>query len=310
MSQDLPGEGDAGAHEKGGPVDGVGGEDVLADEVEVGGPPRVAGPDPVVGVGRRVGRDGAGGGEVVNEGVHPDVGDVILREGQGDPPLEPGRRPGDGEVAQRLLQEAEDLVPPHLGEDPVRVVLDVADQVFLEVAHAEEPVGLLDLLHGPSAVRAGLALAQVLLGPVALLVDAVPPGVGALVDVAPVVEPLQESPDHGHVLVFGGADEAVEADVQRLPGRLEAGGHLVAELDGLHPPPCRLLLDLLPVLVGSREEADVVPVLPVEAGQHVAQDGGVGVPDVGLARGVVDGGGQVSAAHVRSLPAVVLPPRP
>ena len=129
---------DARGLEHGGPVDAVGLQDVLGDEVLRHRP---EGPEQLpVRVAERA--------HVVDQGVEPDVGDVLVVEGQRDPPREAGARPGDAEVLQRLAQEGQRLVPVPLRPDEVRVLLDVADQPVLVLAHAEEVVLLLHEVQG------------------------------------------------------------------------------------------------------------------------------------------------------------------
>src|SRR6185369_2180317 len=62
--------------------------------------------------------------------------------------------PGDGEVAQPLLDEGDDLVSLALGLDELRVGLDMGQQPFLVSAHPEEVRLLLQLVHRAVAVRA------------------------------------------------------------------------------------------------------------------------------------------------------------
>lgn len=67
-----------------GPVDGVGGdEDVFADDLEVGGPQAVE-----LGEFGAFGFPVSGEGDVVDEGIEPDVGDEVGVEGKGDAPGE------------------------------------------------------------------------------------------------------------------------------------------------------------------------------------------------------------------------------
>ena len=287
-------------HQDGGPVHRVGGEDVLAHDVQVGRPPRLDGGAESLLVRGGPGVYGARCGHVVDERVHPHVADVFGVEGEGNAPAHAAPRAGDGEVLERLLEEPEHFVAPHRRDDPVGVGLDVAHQPFLEGAHAEEVVDLLDLAHWPTAVRTGFAAPQVLLRPVALLVDAVPSEVAVLVDVSLVVEPLQEGGDDGDVVGLGGADEAVEGNVEFIPRLAEAARHAVAQLDRGQAAPGGLLGDLGTVFVGAGEEPRLGAGLPVKTGQHVGENRRVGVPDVGLARRVIDRRREIaSSAHVR-----------
>ena len=100
-------------HEERRPVDGVEPEDVLPHHVDVGGPER-----PELRRGRRVPQPG----DVVREGVVPDVDDVSRRLGHGDPPGERGA--GDGQVVQPPLDEGDHLVAAALRPDERRVSSD------------------------------------------------------------------------------------------------------------------------------------------------------------------------------------------
>jgi len=115
----------------------------------------------------------------------------------------------------------------------------------------------------------------------------------ALVDVALLVQLGKDLLAGLHVVVVGGADEAVVADVQQLPQILDGGYDLVHILLGGHTGVGGLVLDLLAVLVGAGQEHDVIALHPLEACQCVAGDGGIAVADVQLVAGVVDGSGNV-----------------
>jgi len=76
-----------------------------------------------------------------------------------------------------------------------------------------------------------------------------------------------------------------------LPGPLKANDHLVGVALGIHAPAPGRLLHLLTMLVGAGEEKGLYTAQPGIAGQHIGQDGGVGMAQVGLVVDVVDGGG-------------------
>ena len=103
-------------------------------------------------------------------------------------------------------------------------------------------------------------------------------------DVAGVVATLEDLGDGGLVARLGGADEVVVGDVQPLPRVDELRGDRVGELLRRQARGIGGLLDLQPVLVGAGEELHVVAEQPVPAGERVADDGGVGVAEVRLAR--------------------------
>ena len=84
------------------------------------------------------------------------------------------------------------------------------------------------------------------------------------------------------------ADEIIVRDVELLPKPLEARNDLVDIGDGRHALFCRLLLDLLPMLVASREEEDVVTGQTLEACDRVGDRRAVRMTDVQFRARVVD----------------------
>ena len=261
-----------------GPVDRVRGEDILADQLHLRGP-----------AAREVLLIAAiaDGADVVHEGVEPDIADVLVVERQVNAPRQAAFRAGNAKVLERLAQEAQRLVAAEVGLDELGVRLDVADQPFLIAAHPEEIVGLANALHGTSARRA-VPLDEVLFREIAFVADAVPSVVFRRVDLPAVVEILQHPLHDGLVAGFGGADEIVVGDAQALPQLLEADdggvGLFLRRVAGL----LRGLLHLLSVLIGAGQEPRIMPHQPVIPRQHIREDRGVGVADVGTVIDVVD----------------------
>ena len=102
------------------------------------------------------------------------------------------------------------------------------------------------------------------------------------------------------MIIVGSADEAVVGDVHQLPKILHAPlafHDLVHELLGSDTGLVGLGLDLLSVLIGTGEEHDVKAVEALVAGDGVGCHGAVGVADVKLIRGVVDGGRDIILFH-------------
>ena len=98
------------------------------------------------------------------------------------------------------------------------------------------------------------------------------------------------------MVIVGGADEAVVGDVHQLPQVQDALGALhdvVQELLGGLSGGLGLVLDLLAVLVGARQEQHVAAGEPLIAGHGIGGHGAVGVADVQLVRGVVNGCGDI-----------------
>ena len=265
--------------EHGGPVYGVSGQDVLSDEMGAVGPERR---EPVI-VCCISGR-----GDVVDEGVEPDVGDIIGIERDLDPPAQAAFGTADAEVLQGLSEKSQHLVTARLRSDEIRVILDVLDEPALIFTHFKKVVALFYLNHFPTAIRT-VAFGQVLFGPETLIGNAVPARIGALVDIPAVEELLKEMLYHLYVAFLGGADEIVIGDVKAPPEVLETDHHLVAVLLGCFPPLPGGLFHFLAVLVRAGEEHDLPSGHPHVAGNHVSCDGSINVPDVGDVIDIIDG---------------------
>ena len=138
-----------------------------------------------------------------------------------------------------------------------------------------------------------MRLHQLAVGPEALAGLAVVADVLALVDIALLVQLGEDLLAAFHVVIIGGADKAVVADIQQLPQILDSSHDLVHILFGSYTGIGSLILDLLAVLIGAGQEHDVVALHPLKAGQRIAGHGGVAVADVQLIAGVVDGGGDI-----------------
>ena len=107
------------------------------------------------------------------------------------------------------------------------------------------------------------------------------------------------------MVVVGGADKAVVGNVHQLPQVLDAPGALhdaVHELLGGDAGLLGLVLDLLAVLVGARQEHDLTAGETLIPGHSVGGHGTVGVADVQLVAGIVDRGGDIKslAFHIQS----------
>ena len=257
-------------------------DDLLAHKVDVGGPILVVVVIPVV--------HKAQGGGVVEQSVHPDVYHMARVKVHGNAPGEAGA--ADAQVLQAGLDEVVDhLVYAGAGLQEVRILQQMLYPVGV-LAQPEEIGLLLRVLHLAATVGA-LAVHQLALGPEALAGLAVFALVGALVDVALFVHLTEDLLDGGTVVIVGGADEAVVGDVHQLPQVQDALGALhdvVQELLGGLSGGLGLVLDLLAVLVGARQEQHVAAGEPLVAGHGVGGHGAVGVADVQLVGGVINGG--------------------
>ncbi len=228
---------------------------------------------------------------VVEERVPPDVDDLLGVPGDGNAPAQPCAR--ERHVAQTTLDERERLVGAETGLDEVGTVGVELLEALLEGGELEEPVLLglpdeLDLVD-----RATVAGAHLLLGLEVGATRAVVALVGALVDEAVVVDELHEPADRGLVLGVGGADEEVIGDVDLRHQVAEALRVAVGELARRQSERFGRLRDRLAMLVGARQEEDVLAALALVPGEDVRGDAGVRMAEVRLGVDVVDRRGDV-----------------
>ena len=143
------------------------------------------------------------------------------------------------------------------------------------------------------------AVDELVLGVVVLAAHAVQAVVRALVDEAVVVDLGQERLDGLAVAVLGRAEEVVVGDVEAGPGLDEPRRGAVGPLLRRHPVLLGSLGDLEAVLVGAREELDLVTAESVPAGDRVGVDRRVRRAQVRRVGDVVDRRRQVEARHRR-----------
>ena len=285
MPEDLPGDGKPGRHQHGRPDHGVEAGDVLAHDVEVGGPALL----PAFLVGPVTGCR-----EIVHERVEPDVHHAGVVERHRDPPA--GARPADRKIEEPRFEDVRQLVPPGLGLDEARLVPVELEQPVAVRREAEEVVLLGDPVRLCPVEGAG-AVFKILLLFEGLTGDAVPALVRSLVDAAPRANRLEQLLDPQVVPLLGGADELVVGDVELRPDRAEGVLHLGAVVERIEALFFSLPAHVEGVLVGPHQEVGVVPRAPLEARDHVGGDLLVGRPEVRRRVDVVDGGGQVETGH-------------
>ena len=230
--------------------------------------------------------------EVVDQRIGPHVGDLIRVPRDRDPPGL--RRAADREVAQTARDEAPGLVGAEAGQDEVRALVVQLQQAVLVGGEAEEPVLLLQPL-GLDAVIGALAVDELVLALERLAADAIEAGVDVLVDVAVVVDLLEELLDEGLVSLVRRPDEVVDRRVDPLRQLLPGDGDLVDVLLRREPLLLGHARNLVGVLVDPRQEVRPLAPLPVMAHEDVADDGRVRVTDVRRRVDVVDGCRQVEA---------------
>ena len=275
----MLGDGKPRRHEHCRPDHAVEANDVLADKVEVCRPELVVLAQVVGAVAER--RD------VVDEGIHPHVGDVLGVERQRDAPVE--GRAAHRQVVHAAFDERADLVFANLRANELGVLVIVGKELVSELGELEKPVLFLDEVDVTAAGGALAVFGQVAFCPLRFARGAVVALVGALVEVALVIEVLHELLDAARVALLRRADEVVVGDVELFPEVRELRDLAVAPLLGRHAVLLRRLGDLLAVLVHARQEPDVVVVHALPARDGVGGNGRVRRADVGHAVHIVDG---------------------
>ena len=286
VDEDVLGQREVGGHQHRRPEDGVEAQDVLADDVVGRGPEPVG---EVLALAREAQRR-----VVVQERVEPDVEHVARVPRHRHAPRELGARERD--VLQAALDERERLVVADARRDEVGVLLVELLEALLEGAQREEVVLLAVALELDVVDRAPVALLDLVLDLEVGAARAVPALVQALVDVAVVVDALEDVLDAADVLGVRGADEEVDRGLELGRQRLEALGVAVGQLLGLEPLVLGRVGHRLAVLVGAGEEEHVVAALAVMARHHVGGDRRVRVPQVRSRVDVVDRRGDVEGA--------------
>ncbi|MGY4454086.1 hypothetical protein ACVWZR_008746 [Bradyrhizobium sp. i1.3.1] len=281
----------AGRHQECGPVDRVEADDVLADDVHVGRP---VAPVLVALVGE------SDAGDVIGQRVDPDIHHVLFVAGHFHAPIEGRAR--DREIAQAAAYEAHHLVLARVRANEFRMIFVELQKLVLIGRQAEEIALLLDPFDWRalrSEAHAVVVQARLVLGVIRLVAHRVPAGIAVGVDVAVRFHAPPDLLAGAMVLLFGGADEAVERHVQTLVHLLEAASIAGRERGRGQALVLRGLDHLLTVLVGAGQEEHVLAVEPRKARQHVGRDRLIGVADMRAAVGIGDGGRDVEDVVAR-----------
>ena len=117
----------------------------------------------------------------------------------------------------------------------------------------------------------------------------VQPFIILLVDVPLLPDFLEQGLDGLFVFRAGSTDEGSIADPQHLPQFLEISYNLIGVFDGLHPEGFRFPLDLQAVFVTAGDELDIKAVGPFVPSDGVGNGGAVGMSDVQVGAGIVNG---------------------
>ena len=272
-------------HQEDGPVDRVETDDILSDQVQVGGPQLLI---LLAAVSVRVIADT---GDVVGQRVQPHIDHMPVVEIHGNAPLEGGS--GHAQILQTGKQEVvHHFVFAGHGLNELRMFIDMPDQPVRILAHLKKVSLFLRGLHLASAVGA-LSVHQLGLGPEGFAGRAVQSFVIAFVNIALVIQLFENLLHLLYVRRVRGADELVVGGSHQIPQTLHLARHFIHIFLGGHARLFGLQLDLLTVLIRSGLEEHIVAVLSLEPGDAVRQHGLIGVADMGLAGGVGNGRGDI-----------------
>lgn len=301
MGEDRFGEGYIGREKDAGPNDGVEPEDVFAYDVNVCRPQLGQFLVAAFRAPFAVDAQGIHPGEIIGQGIEPNVHHVILLESlwNANPVLEGG--PTHAQIPQPIVpQPGQNRIPVTLRPNELRMALDVLHQSIVIIAHFKEVTRLLHALEGRS--RRGIeVVAQLGLGvrDEGLFFDIVPSRVLIQVDV-PRRRAFEPEGTSGPLVSLGGGPDVIVVRHQNpLVEALESRDVGVADFNGGLALPFGGLGDFFAVFVGAGDEVGGRggrrAVEAVEAGDGVGGGGFVGVAHVGGAVGVVDGGGDVES---------------
>ena len=144
-------------------------------------------------------------------------------------------------------------------------------------------------------MQRALAVDELVLGLEGFATDAVEAGIDVLVDVAVVVDALEELADEGLVALVARSDEEVRLGVQARRQAAPGLGDLVDVLLSAEPLALSDAPDLGRVLVDAGEEERLLAALAMMPREDVGRDRRVRMPDVRLVVHVVDRCGHVEA---------------
>ena len=179
---------------------------------------------------------GSGDADVIHQCIEPDIGDVVLVEGQRNAPVQPRDGPRDAKVFEHVvLEEAEDFVAPIVRLHKRRVRFEVINQPLLMRAELEPIVALLELHHfAVGGIECAVGPA-VLVGQKRFFLRGIKAFVGFLIKLAGGVEFGEDGLHEFLVARLGGADEIVVGEFELLGKRLPVSGESIAIGLGVFP---------------------------------------------------------------------------
>ena len=273
MTEYLFRQGQIERHQNDGPINGMETDDILTDNMHVGRPILA------VQFALRV-HVVAKTCDIVGKSIHPNVDHVLIVKGDGHAPLEGGTgyaqilKTGKQEVVEHFLLAA-------FGLDELGIVLDILDESVGILAHLEEICLFLGAGHLTSAVGA-FAINQLCFCEEGLAGYAVPALVFVFIDIALVVQLLEDVLNGLFVVGIGGTDEVIVGGIHAVPDAADVACHVVNVVLGGDPCCLCQFFDLLTVFIGTGHEENVITALTLIAGNGVGHNDFVGIADMRL----------------------------
>ncbi len=204
---------------------------------------------------------------------------------------------GNAQILKSRLEEVVDhLVLAGFRLDEI-MFLNVFFQSLLILGELEEVGFFLFLMHFSAAVRA-LAVDQLRICPEGLTRCTIPALIFALVNVALIIELLEDLLDLSFVVFIGRSDEAVVGSVHQIPDPLDLAGLHIDELLWRYAGFLGFFFDLLAMFVRSGLEVDIIAKHPLVTGYGIRHDDLIGIADVRFAAGISDRCGNVVFSFV------------
>ena len=232
-------------------------------------------------------------GDVVKQGIKPDINGEFGIKGYADPPRFAAS--GDVDILELRFDKADDLVAAAFGLDEVGVFLVKFKQFVPKRAQGEKPARLLPPQGRGVVDRAILLFIELALGLERFAPVAVPPFVAPLVNVPVVFDLLDERLTTLVVALFAGLNEIGKAQVEGAPNFLELFGHIVAIGLGFLTQLFGPAGDFDRVFVISHEEKDFMALHAPVSRLGIRPDLFKSGANMGAAVGVINGRGQEKA---------------
>ena len=224
--------------------------------------------------------------DIVGQSVYPDIDHVLRIESDRNAPCERGT--GNAEVFQPRLDEVVDqLHCTGLGLEIVGFQQQLFD-TLCKGSHFHEVGFFLCLDDFAVTLRTAAVFVQLGLGPEAFARGAVLALIFTLIDVSQIVQTLEDLLYGFYVVVIGGADIAVIADVHLFPQCLESLDDLIYIFFRRDTLCRRFLFDFQTVFISSGEEDHIIALHSSVPCDRIAGNCCIAVPDMGISRWIVN----------------------